>query len=114
MNDLPPGFEALAPDKQAPKITFDTKYRRFFISAYIANNFGVPRKSRVGLAYNLQNKSILIDKKGYAFYVDARGYVTSREYADKVRNRLTPTDKPIVYVYDKEMSTDRFLIFNEV
>lgn len=109
---LPNGFEYVIP-KRYPRITFDTKFNRFYLSTAAMEVCNVRKGSKVSIAYNSVTKQVLFDTSGNSFFVNDGSYIVSAPFSEKVRGRRS-LNSSIHYEYNDDMSTDRFIVFDEV
>lgn len=111
---LPKGFVPI-PIGKRPAVTFDVDFNRFYLSTSLMKEYRISTNSRVGLSYNRQTRQLLIDKNARSFFVDKRGYVTAKQFIDRAYGRSKVRGKTSVkYTVNKDMSDDRFIVFDEV
>lgn len=112
MSQLPNGFIAIKPDTK-PQVSFDVGHNRFYLSRTLSKDYGVPLKSRVSLAYNLDTRQLLIDKNGRSFYVDSRGYITSARFTEQLQETIGKNVKSTKYAVNRSQSNARFIVLDE-
>lgn len=114
MSSLPSGFKQI-PNGMMSDVTFDMNYERFYISHRVMEQYGLNFGDRIGLAYDYENNKLLIDTRGTAFYIDRRGYVTSKRFSQEMRSQSHARyrDMRIRYTLIPKESDDRFIVFQE-
>ncbi|WP_202809284.1 hypothetical protein [Staphylococcus equorum] len=104
-DNLPKGFEPIF-QYSRPAISFDAKHNRFYMSASLLKALDLRKGSRISMAYNKAEDTLLIVTSGSTLFIDTGSYVTSSHFASKTGLKTGQH----YYEYIDEDSSDEFKV----
>ncbi|AVP37444.1 hypothetical protein [Staphylococcus felis] len=106
--NLPEGYMPIYKYSR-PTISFDAKHNRFYMSSSLLKAIGLRKGSRVGMAYNKAEDSLIIVTKGGSMFIDKSSYITSRHFAEETGYKSGQH----YYEYIEEESSDEYKMFRK-